>query len=97
MKSFVEEHAHAGWTLSIFDASTRSTIEIDCSDLSEMPKIVSYIYTLERAAPMTFIGENPMSKSYVVGMKCTCGRLNILGVYKAKNGKLIDLEHFEED
>lgn len=44
MKSFVEEHAHAGRTLSIFDASTRSTIEIDCSDLSEMPKIVSYIY-----------------------------------------------------
>lgn len=92
MESFVKEHTHVGWTLSVFDALTESTIEIDCCDLAEMPKIVSYIYNLEHAAPMTFIGENPVSESYVVGMTCTRGRLNIPGVYKVENGKLIDLE-----
>ena len=30
-----------------------------------------------------------MTESYVVGMPCTRGALNIPGVYKAENGKLI--------
>lgn len=93
MKAFVEEHEHVGWTLSIFDTITEYTIEIDCCDLAEMPKIVSLIYNLEKAAPIAFIGENPMSESYVVGMPCTRGRLNIPGIYKVENGKLIDSEN----
>ena len=38
---------------------------------------------------MSFIGENQMTESYVVGMPCTRGALNIPGMYKAENGKLI--------
>ena len=93
MKAFIEEHKHVGWTLSIFDTLTEYTIEIDCCDLAEMPNIVSLIYNLEKAAPIAFIGENPMSESYVVGMPCTRGRLNIPGIYKVENGKLIDAEN----
>lgn len=93
MKAFVEEHAHVGWTLSIFDTIKGCTIEIDCCDLAEMPNIVSLVYNLEKAAPIAFIGENPMSESYVVGMPCTRGRLNIPGIYKVENGKLIDSEN----
>lgn len=93
MKAFIEEHEHVGWTLSIFDTITEYTIEIDCCDLAEMPKIVSLVYNLEKAAPIAFIGENPMSESYVVGMPCTRGRLNIPGIYRVENGKLIDAEN----
>lgn len=93
MKAFIEEHEHVGWTLSIFDTIKGCTIEIDCCDLAEMPNIVSLVYNLEKAAPIAFIGENPMSESYVVGMPCTRGRLNIPGIYKVENGKLIDSEN----
>jgi len=44
---------------------------------------------LEHAFPISFIGENQMTESYVVGMTCTRGALNIPGMYKAENGKLI--------
>ena len=50
--------------------------------------VKSYI---EHAEPMTFVGENPGSKSYVIGMTCTRGRFSILGMYKAENGKFTDL------
>lgn len=90
VKSFIEQHEHDGWTLSIFDALTEATIEIDC-ELSEIPQIVAYVYNTEHATPMTFIGENPVSESYVIGMTCTRGHFNIPGAYKAENGKLTDL------
>lgn len=65
--------------------------------LGQLSRLIVAICQRCRRSFRTFTGENPMSKSYVVGMKYTRGRLNIPGVYKAKNGKLIDLEHFEED
>ncbi len=37
---------------------------------------------------MTFIGENPLTESYVVGMALTRGRIQTPGVYRAENGKL---------
>ena len=49
----------------------------------------SFFGNLEYAFPMSFIGENQMTGSYVVGMTCTRGALNIPGMYKAENGKLI--------
>lgn len=39
---------------------------------------------------MMFIGENIMSRSYVVGMHFTRGVLSLPGVYKAKDGLLFD-------
>ncbi|MFR2588134.1 MAG: hypothetical protein ACLS9I_09575, partial [Adlercreutzia equolifaciens] len=53
-----------------------------------IPRIAAFVYNLEHAAPMTFIGENPVSKSYVVGMRCTRGRLDFPGIYRAEGGKL---------
>lgn len=56
-----------------------------------MPNIAAYIYNLEHAYPMTFIGENPVTESYVIGMRCTRGRINIPSTWKAENGKLVNL------
>lgn len=88
MKQFIEENPHENWSLSIYDSLTQSTLEIDCS-ISDMPEIIAYVYNLEHAYPMYFIGENYITDSYVVGMTCTRGKLNIPGIYKVKNGKLI--------
>lgn len=88
MEQFIKEHLHDDFTLSIYDATTQSTAEIYCS-LEEMPQIVSDVYYLERATPMMFIGENILSRSYVVGMHCARGELSFPGVYKAKDGRLL--------
>lgn len=90
VKAFIEKHPHNEWTLSIYDMLSQSNIEIACA-VSEIPKIVSFIYKTEHAAPISFIAENPLSESYVVGMSCTRGRLRIPGIYSAKDGKLVDL------
>jgi hypothetical protein ELI_2922 len=87
---FIKENEHAGWSLSIFDSNTEATIEVGC-DLSEMPRIVAYIYNLEHAYPMTFIGENALTESYVIGMRCTRGRIDIPSIWKVENGKLVNL------
>lgn len=86
--AFVQKYSHEGWTLSIYDELSKSTIEIDC-ELADISTFASYIYNLEHAAPMTFIGENPLTESYVVGMTCTRGRIDIPGEYKVQDGKLI--------
>lgn len=91
MEKFISEHLHSGWALSIFDELTETTAEIDCP-VEEIPQIASYIYNLEHAAPMTFIGENPQTESYVVGMRCTRGRINFPGLYRAEGGKLRPLK-----
>lgn len=88
VQSFIKKFPHENWSLSIFDTISQSNIEIEC-DISDMPFIVSHIYNMENGYPMIFIGENPMSESYVVGMNCTKGQLSIPGVYKVENKKLI--------
>ena len=92
MDDFVKSHLHDDYMLSIYDSATELTVEIDCPAM-EMPQIVSCIYRLEHAIPLSFIGENPLSCSYVVGMRCARGRLSIRGMYTAENGKLIDIEN----
>ena len=87
LDKFIGTHPHEGWSLSVYDTCTENTAEIDCT-VEEIPQIVSFVYNLEHAAPMTFIGENSLSESYVVGMRCTRGRLEFPGVYRAEGGKL---------
>ena len=87
VQKFIENHKHSDFSLSIFDSMTRQTIEIDCST-DEMPAIVEDIYHLEKGTPLTFIGVNSMSDSYVVGMTISRGRIDF-GCYKAENGKLV--------
>ena len=88
VEKFVSFHRHDGWSLVIHDLVTNGTAEIICP-VAEMPRIVSYVYNLEHASVITFIGENPVTDSYVVGMPCTRGRIRVHSVYKAENGKLI--------
>lgn len=87
VKAFIEEYKQPDYTLSIFDNLTKATVEID-APLSEMPKIVAYIYRIEKATPLTFIGVNSATKSYVVGMSLTRGNLKCPGSYKAEGGQL---------
>ncbi len=80
-----------GWSLSIYDTITQSTIEID-ADIREFSKIVTYIYDLEHAAPLDFIGLNSLTNSIVVGMPLCKGRITPGHHYKAENGKIIQLD-----
>ena len=86
VNSFINENRHDDYTLSIFDTITSKTIEIECL-VSEMPKIVDYIYHLEKGTPLTFIGVNSLSDSYVVGMSISRGRIDF-GCYKVEDGTL---------
>lgn len=87
LDKFISEHPHNEWTLSIYDTLTEYSAEIACQ-VDEIPWVVSLVYNIEHAAPMTFIGENPLSESYVVGMRCTRGRLKFPGLYRVEDGKL---------
>ena len=86
---FITKHNYPKFSLSIFDNNTNQTIEIDC-DIKEMPQIVDYIYHIEKGTPITFIGVNSASDSYVVGMSITRGNIEF-GSYKSENGKLVKL------
>lgn len=90
-KHFIEEYPHKNWTLTVFDSSTLEFIEIYCN-VSEMPSVVSHVFNLEHAYPINIVGECLAAQSYLVGMNLTKGRLNIPGVYKFKNDRLIELE-----
>lgn len=87
--NFINENRHEDYTLSILDIMTSKTIEIECP-VSEIPQIVDYVYQLEKGSPLTFIGVNSLSDSYIVGMSISRGRLDF-GFYKAENGKLKNL------
>ena len=88
MSEFIKNYFHDNWSLSIFDTNTNQTIEILC-ETKKMPEIVSYIYHLEQATPLTFIGENFLTESYVVGMNFTRGRIELGETYKDVDGKLV--------
>ena len=86
VSDFIKENYYSDFSLSIFDALTNKTIEIDCA-IDNIPKIVSYIYNLEKGTPLIFIGANLITKSYVVGMNISRGRIDF-GHYVDKDGKL---------
>ena len=85
-EQFIEHYKYDAYTLSIYDEVTRNTIEIDAS-LNDMPKIVSDIYRIEHATPLSFIGINFLSDSYGVGMTLAKGHMDF-GYYKYIDGKL---------
>lgn len=86
IKRFTTQYPHQDFSLSIFDNETANTIEIICG-IDEMPQIAEYIYHLEKGMPLTFVGVNSVSKSYVVGMSISRGRIEF-GCYKADKGEL---------
>lgn len=89
IKEFIDKHKHDGWSLSVYDTATNKNVEIDCP-IEEIPKIISYIYNLEHAYPILFIGENIITDSYAVGMPFTRECIKAPGIYKAINGKLVE-------
>ena len=52
VKNFISLNEYPNYSLSILDLSTEKTIGIDC-EIDKMPQIVSYIYNIEQAAPMS--------------------------------------------
>ena len=86
MKKFIEQYRHEEYSLSLFDQLSNRTIEIEAK-LQDMPDIVSEIYNIEHAAPLYFIGDNELTKSYVVGMNMAKGIIEF-GNYIYENGKL---------
>lgn len=89
-KDFINENKYEDYTLSVYDEITKNTIEIDAK-INEIPIIVSMIYKAEHATPMTFIGVNKLTKSYVVGMNLAKGYIEF-GSYTYINGKLNKVE-----
>lgn len=87
MKNFITLNKYPNYSLSIVDALTGQTIEIDC-EIEKVPKIVSYIYNLEQAAPMSFIEIDSLNELYVVGMRLTKGYMEF-GHYKDVDGRLV--------
>jgi hypothetical protein len=95
MDEFISSYSDRihGWSLSIFDTLSRSTVEIE-APVEEMSKIAAYVYTLEHAAPLDFIGLNSLTDSIVVGMSLYKGNFHTGCCYKAENGKLVLQEKF---
>lgn len=85
-EEFIDKNKHEDYTLSVYDEMTQKTIEVE-ANINEMPIIISDIYRIEHATPMTFIGVNKLTKSYVVGMTLAKGHIEF-GNYKYIDGKL---------
>ena len=85
-EEFIDKNKHEDYTLSVYDETTKNTIEVE-ANINEMPVIISDIYRIEHATPMTFIGVNKLTKSYVVGMTLAKGHIEF-GNYKYIDGKL---------
>lgn len=86
VQAFIKSNFYENYSLSIFDILTENTVEIEC-DTSQIPQIVAHIYNIEHSAPLTFIGVNCLTNSYIVGMSFTKGQISF-GFYKFNNGKL---------
>lgn len=63
--------------------------------LPKMPKIVSAVYYAEKAMPLKFVGVNSLTDSYVVGMPLMRGQFKTPSYYKAKDGKLKNIDEDE--
>ena len=68
MQKFIDLYNQPGFNLSIFDTLTNNTIQIN-ANLQDIPDFVDYIYTSENAVPISFIGENSLTNTYIVGME----------------------------
>lgn len=90
VKSFLDSHAHAGWTLSVFDICEGSAAEIMPCSCEDMINVLMYVSQVEHDYP-AWIGENSLTDSYVVGMNFTRGRIVTPGVYRWSGGKLVNI------
>lgn len=91
---FVNENYHEDYTISFYDIITGNTLEVANpvkEIINEITAIVGFISSTEHTF-VQFVGINSYSKSYVVGMEFTCGRIDIPSFYRCENGKLINIQ-----
>lgn len=86
VNDFISKYPHPDYDLSIQNSLDNSCIQIECEP-KNIPSIVEYIVNLEKGIPFEFIGENLITKSYVVRIPLFKGRLDG-NIYIDKNGKL---------
>lgn len=87
MSDFLENNKMSDYSLSIFDKNEQRTVEIDC-DFEDIMKVIMIFINVEHAFPR-WIGINPVSESYVVGMEFTRGRFHTPSYYKFQDGRLL--------
>lgn len=84
---YVKQHYHKDYTLSIFNSIENNTCEVICNP-EEIQSIVAKISSLEHSFP-EWIGCNSLTKSYVIGMPFTRGRVRTPSVLTCEQGELI--------
>ena len=88
ISSFIKLYYKENFDLCIRDKG-EVAMQIDCS-VKDIPYIVNLVYHTEQAAPLTLIGINELTESYIVDMNFTRGRFTT-GIYEFRNNKLIKL------
>ena len=83
---FIKENQYPEYSLTIIDSLTDKMLKVN-GNINDYPSIISYIYLIEHATPIKFIAINSLTKSYVVEMSFTKGRLQF-GNYRYVNGEL---------
>ncbi len=89
VEDFIKQNYHKNYTLIILDTTSDNIVDIECS-VEEIPEIVSFIYQLEHAMPISFIAEDCDSESYVIGMNFKKRRI-IPGIYWFEDGALVPI------
>lgn len=90
IQDFLGKNHKEGYTLSIFDMITQTTAEIDC-EFNQVLPIIMQVTNMEKDFP-AWIGINDFTKSYVVGLNFSRGKLHTLSSYKYIDGKLEEIE-----
>lgn len=90
IQKFLSENNKEGYTLSLYDLITQTTTEIECT-FNEILPIIMQATNIEKDFP-EWIGINELTKSFVVGLNFTRGRLHTLSNYKYVNGNLVEIE-----
>lgn len=86
ISSFIKLYYKENFDLCIRD-NGEVIMQIDCS-VKDIPYIVNLVYHTEKAAPLTLIGINEWTGSYIVDMNFTRGIFET-GIYEFRNNELI--------
>jgi len=90
IQKFLDNNHKEGYTLSLYDMITQTTAEIECT-FNEILPIIMHVTNMEKDFP-AWIGLNDFTKSYVVGLNFSMGRLHTLSSYKYIDGMLEEIE-----
>ena len=94
IKQILNENRNDSYSLSLYDILTDKVARIECP-FEEMLQIICFAIDMEHDYP-DWIGIDETSKSYIVGLRFTRGRLETPAVYKTEDGKLKRI-HFDNE